>query len=144
MDKLSRTNECVTIGRCKISWLLFKDDLVLMASFKSGFQHTLNGFEAACDITGMKVSTSKTEVLHLSLHIKGVSLKHMEKFKYVGVAFTSDGRRDEELDVWSSKAMAVMRALHHSVILKWKLLRKAKLLVFKSIFIVILIYGHKS
>ena len=29
MDKLSRTDECVTIGRCKISRLVFADDLVL-------------------------------------------------------------------------------------------------------------------
>ena len=32
MDKLSRIDECVTIGRCKISRLLFADDLVLLAS----------------------------------------------------------------------------------------------------------------
>ena len=42
------------------------------------------------------------------------------------------------------KASAVMRALHHSVILKQELSRKAKFLVFKSIFFSILIYGHES
>ena len=36
MDKLSRTNECITIGRCKIRLLLFEDDLVLLASSESG------------------------------------------------------------------------------------------------------------
>ena len=30
IDKFSRTNECVTIGRRKISRLLFADDLVLL------------------------------------------------------------------------------------------------------------------
>ena len=66
MDKLSQTNECVTIERCKISQLLFADDLVLLAFSESGLQHALNGFAAACDIAGMKISTSKTELLHLS------------------------------------------------------------------------------
>ena len=66
MDKLSRTDKCVMIGRCKISQLLFADDLVLLASSKSGLQHTLNGFAAACNIAGMKISTAKTEILHLS------------------------------------------------------------------------------
>ena len=66
MEKLSRTDECVTIKRCKISWLLFADDLVLLASSESGLQHALNAFAIACDIAGMKISTSKTAVLHLS------------------------------------------------------------------------------
>ena len=65
MVKLSRTDECVTI-RCKISRLLFTDDLAMQASSESGLQHAVNGFAAAYDIAGMKVSTSKTEELHLS------------------------------------------------------------------------------
>ena len=80
-------------------------------------------FAAACDIARMKISTSKTEVLHLprnsvqcSLQVGGVSLKQMEKFNYLGVAFTNDGRQDEELDARSDKASAVMRALQHSVV----------------------------
>ena len=91
MDKLSRTDECVTIVRYKISRLRFADDLVLLASSESGLQHALNGFAAASDIAGMKISTSKTEVLYLSrnpvqsfLQVGGVSLKQVEKFKYLG------------------------------------------------------------
>ena len=68
----------------------------------------------------------------------------MEKFKSLGVAFTSDGRQDEELDVRLGKATALMRALHHSAVIKRELSRKAKLSVFKSIFIPILTYGHES
>ena len=89
MDKLSRTDECVTIGRCKISRLLFADDLVLLASSESGLQHVINDFAAACDIAGMKISPFRTEIPHLSsnpvqcsLQVDGVSLKHVEKFKY--------------------------------------------------------------
>ena len=65
MDKLSRTDECVTIRKCKISRLLFENDSVSLASWDSGLQHALNGFAAACDIAEMKISTSITEVLHL-------------------------------------------------------------------------------
>ena len=125
MDKLSQTDECVTIGRCKISRLLFADDLVLLAFAESGLQHALNGFADACDIAGMKISTPKTEVLHLSrnpiqcsLLVGGVLLKQVEKFEYLGVAFTSDERQDKELDVRSGKTSAAMRALHHSVVFK--------------------------
>ena len=61
----------------------------------------------------MKISTAKTVVLHLSrnpdqcvLQVNGATLKQVEKFKYLGVAFTSDGRQDEELDTRISKASA--------------------------------------
>ena len=90
MDKLSRTDDCDEIGRCRISLLIFTDDLVLLASSESGLQHTLNGFAAACDIAGMINSTSKTEVLHLSRNpiqcfsqFGSVSLKQVVKFKYL-------------------------------------------------------------
>ena len=75
MNKLSRTDECVTIGRCKISRLLFADGLVLLASSESGLELALNGFASACDIAGMKISTSKTEVLHLSRNLVQCSLQ---------------------------------------------------------------------
>ena len=139
------------MGNNKISRLLFADDLVLLASSESGLQRALNGFAAACDIAGMKISTSKTEVLHLSrkpdqcsLQVSGVSLKQVEKFKYLGVAFTSDGRQDEELGHpnWqsncSSASLAPFRC-HEA-----RNLKKAKLSVSKTVFIIILTYGHKS
>jgi len=73
----------------------------------------LNDFAAACDNAGMKISTSKTEVLHLSinpdqcsLQVSGVSLKQVEKFKYLGIVFTSDGRQDEELNTRMGKAFS--------------------------------------
>ena len=57
MDKLSRTDKCVTIASCKVSWLLFTNDLVLLARSESGLQHALNGFAVAYEISGMKIST---------------------------------------------------------------------------------------
>ena len=44
------------------------------------------------------------------LQVNGATLKQVEKYKYLGVAFTSDGRQDEELDTRIGKAGAVMRA----------------------------------
>ena len=84
-------------------------------STESGLQRALNSFADACNIAGMKISTAKTEVLHLSrnpdqcvLQVNGETLKQVEKFKYLGVAFTSDGRQDEEIDTQIGKASAVM------------------------------------
>ena len=87
MDKLRRTDDCVTIGRCKNSRLLFSADLVLLVFSESGLQHALNGFAAAYNIARIKISTSKAEVLHLtrnsvqcSLQVGGVLLKQVKKF----------------------------------------------------------------
>ena len=62
--------------------MLFTDDAVLLASFESGLQYTLNGFAATCDIAGMKTSPTKTAVLQLlrspvqcSLQVESVPLK---------------------------------------------------------------------
>ena len=151
IDKCSQADECATIGNCKISCLLFADDLVLLSFTESGLQRALNSFADACNTAGMKINTAKTEVLHVSrnpdqcvFQVNGATLKHVEKFKYLGIAFTSDGRQDEELDTRIGKACAVMRALHYSVVMKRELSKKAKLSIFKVVLVPILTYGHES
>ena len=151
IDKCSQADECATIGKCKISRLLFADGLLLLSSAESVHQRALNSFADACNTAGMKISTAKTELLHLSrnpdqcvLKVNGATLKHVEKFKYLGVAFTSDGRQDEELDTRIGKASAVMRALHYSVVMKQELSKKAKLSIFKAVVALIFTYGHES
>ena len=52
--------------------------------------------------------------------------------------------QDEELDARIGKASAVMRALHYSVVIKQKVSKKAKLLIFRTVFIPILTCGHES
>ena len=150
IDKCSQADECATIGNCKISRLLFANDLVLLSSAECGLQCALNSFADACNTAGMKISTTKTEVLHLSrnpdqcvLQVNGGTLKQVERFKYLGVAFTSDGRQDEEFDTRIGKARAVMRALHYSVVMKRELSKKAKLSIFKTVFVPILTYRHE-
>ena len=51
----------------------------------------------------------------------------MEKFKYLGVAFSNDGRQGNELDTHIGKASAVMHQLYQSVVLKQELCTKTKL-----------------
>ena len=65
----------------------------------------------------MKISTAKTEVIHLSknpyqclLQVNRTTLKQVEKFKHLGIAFTSDKGQDEELDTRIGKAVAVKRS----------------------------------
>ena len=58
------------------------------------------------------------------------TLKQVEKFKYLGVAFTRDGRQDEGLDTRkinkAGLSDTVMRVLHFSVVMKQKIVKKSK------------------
>ena len=119
-------------------------------STQNGLQQALDRFSDACSVAGMKISSTKTETMCLSrqpkqcsLQIDGVPLKQSEKFKYLGVSFTSDGRQNSELDIRIGKASAVMRQLHRSVVLKRELCTKAKLSIFRSVYVPILTYGHE-
>ena len=56
----------------------------------------------------------------------------------------SDGKQDEEPDTRIGKASAVMRDLHYSVFMKRELSKKAKISIFKTVFVPILTYGHES
>ena len=125
IEECSKADECATTGNCEISRLLFADDLVLLFATEPGHPHALNSFANAFNTVGKKISTGKTEVLHLSknpnqcvLQVHEATLKQVEKFKYLGVAFTSDGWQDEDLDTRIGYASAVMRALHYSVVMK--------------------------
>ena len=135
------------IGNRKLNRLLFADDLVMLFSAEFDLQHALNSFADACDTAGMKISTAKTEVFHFSrnhdqcvLQVNGATLKQIEKFEYLWIAFTGGARQDKELVTRIGKASAVMRALHSMFVMKRELSKKAKLSIYKTVFVPILTY----
>uniref|UniRef100_A0A8C6LWU7 Reverse transcriptase domain-containing protein n=1 Tax=Nothobranchius furzeri TaxID=105023 RepID=A0A8C6LWU7_NOTFU len=153
MDIISRRSrgvECVEFGGRRISSLLFADDVVLLASSSSDLQLLLGRFAAECEAAGMRISTSKSETMVLDrkrvachLRVGGEVLPQVEEFKYLGVLFTSEGRRDREIDRRIGSASAVMRTLSRSVVGKRELSQKARLSIYRSIYVPILTYGHE-
>ena len=130
MDRIvTKSESCggVKIGYCTLQQLLFADDLVPLDFTRNGLQQALDRFSDACSVAKMKISTTKTETMCLS-----------ERFKYHGVSFASDGRQNSELDIRTGKASAVMHQLHRSVVLKRELCTKAKLYIFRSVYVPIL------
>jgi len=55
----------------------------------------------------------------------------VEKFKYLEVRITSDGRWNKEIDTRNGKANAILRELYRSVVTNHKVSNTAKLSVFK-------------
>ena len=105
IDKNSSSSSGVTFREYNVWRLLFADDLALLNSNKRNLQYALDRFSDACLDAGIKISTAKTEIMCLSRHsvqcsfqTNGVTLQQTEKLKYLGVAFSSDGRQDNERD----------------------------------------------
>ncbi|KAK3505725.1 hypothetical protein QTP70_020346, partial [Hemibagrus guttatus] len=153
MDRISRRSqglEGVRFGDHRISSLIFADDVVLLAPSSLDLQHALGRFAAECEAAGMRVSTSKSEAMVLdrkkvacTLQVGGEVLPQVEEFKYLGVLFTSEGRMDREIDRRIGAAAAVMWSMYRSVVVKKELSRKAKLLIYQSIYVPTLTYGHE-
>ncbi|KAK3548517.1 hypothetical protein QTP70_013366 [Hemibagrus guttatus] len=135
------------------SWSLVRIasyNVVLLASSSLDLQHALGHFAAECEAAGMRVSSSKSEAMVLNrkkvvctLQVGGEVLPQAEDFKYLGVLFTSEGRMDREIDRRIGAAAAVMRSMYRSVVMKKELSWKAKLLIYQSIYVPTLTYGHE-
>ncbi|KAI3358431.1 hypothetical protein L3Q82_014864 [Scortum barcoo] len=137
-------------GNHRISSLLFADDVVLLASSSQDLQHVLERFAAECEAAGMRISTSKSEAMVLDrkrvacpLRVGGEVLPQVEEFKYLGVLFTSEGKMEREIDRRIGAASAVMRSVYRTVVVKKELSRKAKLSIYRSIYVPTLTYGHE-
>ncbi|TWW71143.1 hypothetical protein D4764_17G0006260 [Takifugu flavidus] len=91
-----------------------------------------------CEAAGMRISTSKSKAMVLNrkkeeclLRVKEEILPQVEEFKYLGVLFTSEGKMEQEIDRWIGVASAR------------DLSQKAKLSIYRLIFIATLTYGHE-
>ncbi|KAI3360442.1 hypothetical protein L3Q82_002337 [Scortum barcoo] len=128
-----------------------RDDVVLLASSSQDLQHVLERrFAAECEAAGMRISTSKSEAMVLDrkrvacpLRVGGEVLPQVEEFKYLGVLFTSEGKMEREIDRRIGAASAVMRSVYRTVVVKKELSRKAKLSIYRSIYVPTLTYGHE-
>ena len=96
IDKDSSSSSSITFGECNVWHLLFADDFALLSLNKSDLLYALDQFFDACLDARMKISTAKTEIMCLSRYpvqcffqTNGVTFKQTEKFKYLGVTFSS-------------------------------------------------------
>ena len=76
------------------------------------------------------------------LLLNGATQKQVYKFRYLGVAFASDERQNKELGIHIDWAIATMKALHYSAIMRrfssceTKIVKnEAKLSIFETVFV---------
>uniref|UniRef100_A0A8C6W0Z1 Reverse transcriptase domain-containing protein n=1 Tax=Nothobranchius furzeri TaxID=105023 RepID=A0A8C6W0Z1_NOTFU len=153
MDRISRHSqgvEGICFGGLRIRSLLFADHVVLLASSERDLQLLLERFAAECEAAGMRINSSKSETMVLIrksveflLRVRDEVLPQVEEFKYLGVLFTSEGKLEREINRRIGAASAVMRALYRSVVVKRELSQKAKLSIYRLIYVPTLTYGHE-
>jgi exonuclease III len=154
MDRISRRSqgsEGISIGDARASNLLFADDVAKLATTRTDLQKAIDRFNDECNASGMKISVSKTQAMTISriphesgnLSVSGAPLTEVEKFKYLGVTFTCDGKWDTELTTRIGAAAGVLRQLYRTVVTKRELSTKTKLSIYKSVYRPILTYGHE-
>ncbi|KAI3351580.1 hypothetical protein L3Q82_020418 [Scortum barcoo] len=120
MDRISRRSqgpEGVRFGNHRISSLLFADDVVLLASSSQDLQHVLERFAAECEAAGMRISTSKSEAMVLSTGKGWCALSGVRSY--------------------------ARSVCNRTVVVKKELSRKAKLSIYRSIYVPTLTYGHE-
>ena len=81
--------------------------------------------------------------MECTLRVGEEVLPQAEELKYLGISFTSEGRVEREIDRRIGAASAVMRTLNRSVVVKRELSCKAKLSIYRSVYVPILTYGHE-
>ncbi|KAI3375876.1 hypothetical protein L3Q82_003763 [Scortum barcoo] len=141
-----------------VLFIIFMDRISRRSQGPEGVQPgpsacVLERFAAECEeAAGMRISTSKSEAMVLDrkrvvcpLRVGGEVLPQVEEFKYLGVLFTSEGKMEREIDrrIGLVQRPAVMRSVYRTVVVKKELSRKAKLSIYRSIYVPTLTYGHE-
>ncbi|KAI3370616.1 hypothetical protein L3Q82_007192 [Scortum barcoo] len=113
------------LGTTGFHLCFLQDDVVLLASSGQDLQHVLERFAAECEAAGMRISTSKSEAMVLDRK---------------RVACPLQGEVERRIGA----ASAVMRSVYRTVVVKKELSRKAKLSIYRSIYVLpLLTYGHE-
>ena len=123
--------------------LLFADDCALNASSEPEMQQSMNKFSSACDSFGLTISTKKTEVMFQpaprnaytepSITVKGVTLKVVESFAYLGSILSRSVRIDNEVDARIAKASTAFGRLRKKVWESNGLTTRTNLKVYKAV-----------
>ena len=134
--------------------LLFADDCALNASSEPEMQQSMNKFSSACDSFGLTISTKKTEVMFQpaprkaftepSITVKGVTLKVVESFAYLGSILSRSVHIDNEVDARIAKASTAFGRIRKKVWESNGQTTRTKLKVYKAAVLPSLLYSCET
>ena len=132
--------------------LLFADDLVIVADTEEELQERYLEWKSSLERGGMKVNTSKTEVMISSregreeLNVSsedGERLKQTNEFKYLGSTLAEEGGTEKAVRQRVSEGWRKWREVT-GVILDKKMPLKLKMKVYKTVIRPVMLYGAET
>lgn len=128
--------------------LLFADDLVILAESEEELQGKWLRWQEGMERKGLKVNTGKTEVMVSSKagtrakieDRRGVKLKQVDKFKYLGVTLSEEGGAEQAVRARITAAWNKWRECS-GVIYDKKIPRKLKVKIYTTVIRPVLLYG---
>ena len=138
-------------GGHNINNIRFADDTVLTASSPEDLQNLLNVINERSEKFGMKINTEKTEVMIMNnwdnekaeIKLNGVTLKQVEKFKYLGSWITSEGSCSTDIKCRIAEARNAFREMR-SILTNLKMPFKLRYRILNCYVIPILMYGCEN
>jgi len=147
---LARLKALTKVKEVSICELLFADDAALVANSESELQCLLDRFPTSCQLFGLTISTSKTQVMGqgapfgTGISLEGNSLEAVHQFKYLGCILSDTLSLDSKLSTHIGKTAIVMSSLTKRVWQNRKLSVKTKIAVYRSYVLSVLLYGSES
>ncbi|CAG9135779.1 unnamed protein product [Plutella xylostella] len=121
----------------------YADDLALLGESEREVQEAAKILEEEAHRVGLRISTEKTEYLHMTRHrgnhevrknlqVGETAYKGVAKFKYLGCTITDTNTREQEIDIRVQNALRCSAALHKVLVSKL-LSRKTKIRIYKTV-----------
>lgn len=105
----------------------------------------------ALETRNLKINIEKTKVMAIGktdevmrIKLKGEEIEQVDTFKYLGVKIQKTGTMEAELNDRLEAATKLYYSLNNAFIRKKEVSRKTKIIVYKTIFKSVLLYGSES
>ena len=131
--------------------MAFADDLVLAAESTEKLQASVNIWTKELEERGLKINITKTKTMIIArqqqahrITIYDEQVEQVQRFKYLGVIISADGKFGEEIEARISATSKLLYSINRQFISKSEVSEKTKKTVFKTVYVPTLIYGCES
>ena len=138
----------IKVDDINIPTILFADDQVVFAEDQQDMVYMLNKLIEEFKKWGLQVNTEKTKYMHIGgvgqdINLESGVIKHVDKYEYLGVTITNDGRDNEDILKKTGKGRNMIKALH-PILWNKNLINKTKKNVYQTMVQPVMTYGSET
>ena len=141
----------VKLEESDVQFLLFADDLILVAEREEDVENNLNILDEVMAKWSMKVNWGKTKALVVkrgggscNVSVKGEMVEEVKVMKYLGALFNEEGTCEDEIESRIGATGRTIGALRQEVVDLRELSKTTKLRVYNAIVKPTLLYGSET